>query len=491
VTADIGEKMHNFNPFQKAFGEITSSDLVVLKTLSEGWYAEYKQSQAGTSTIAKSISAFANTYGGWLFYGIVEDKKGQRTAEAFPGIPNSEVPQYEEWMTQAAARHLSPPAFFEHRILYGPEPAIGLPEGHAVIMVHVPPGNDAQYIHSSGRIYRRVADASDPTHETDRHFLDLLWKRGDDARARFRKYFEKERPDAEDVDKGCAYLKLHFFADPWGERSLESNLTFRKFAEIMNNPDPLPFDSTYTSATGFVARQTRDNDCWRNVFKWEYRPNCVQEITVPLTTSYIEGPEQVPIFLDGYDTRDGFSLECYQKQIRFVHVVDLSLLFELLLSIFQRLYDLNAADRAEWPLWMKAQLFGIKRHVPFLDTEDYLNFVKRYGFPVVQDNDAVIPYGLDPDSCIDVKPSKPEVPVPDDLPERFQFSVTQAWATTFTIGRAFGIPTIAFGSDLDFASGDIADGVSVVTGNLLGMGKKAREAAALRRNRKKRTQARH
>jgi hypothetical protein len=458
-----------------------------LKATAEGWYAEYKQSQAGTPTIAKSISAFANTYGGWLFYGIAEDKKGQRTAGAFPGLPISEVPQYEEWMTQAVAIHISPPAFFEHRVLYGPEPAIGLPEDRAVIMIHIPPGNDAPYVHSSGRIYRRIADASDPTHETDRHFLDLLWQRGNDSRARFRKYLEKERPNSEEFDKGCAYLKLHFFVDPWGERGLNSKLTFKRFAEIMNNPDPLPFDSIYTSAMGFVARQTNNNDCWRNVFKWEYHSNCVQEITIPLITSYIDNPQQVSMFLEGYDTRDGFSRECYLKQIQNVYVADLSLLWDILLSIFQRLYDVHAADCSEWPLWMKAQLFGIKRHVPFLDTEDYLKFVKEYGLPVVQDNDAVIPSGLDPDACIEVRPSKSKVPAPDNPPERFFFSVVQAWVTTFTISRAFGVPAIAFGLDPD-SLGVTEDGYSKATDNLVGMGKKAREAANLRLQRRKREQ---
>jgi hypothetical protein len=223
---NVGESMHSFSPFQKPFDEITAADLQVLKITAEGWYVEYKQSQSGTSTIAKSISAFANTYGGWLFYGVEENKEGKRTAGAFPGIPISEVPQYEEWITQADALHVSPPAFFEHCVLRGPEPAIGLPVDRAVIMIHIPAGNDAPYVHSSGRIYRRVADSSDPTHESDRHFLDLLWQRGSDARARFRSYLEKERPNSEEFDKGCAYLKLHFFADPWGDRDLRSNLTF-------------------------------------------------------------------------------------------------------------------------------------------------------------------------------------------------------------------------------------------------------------------------
>jgi hypothetical protein len=481
--------MHSFNPFQKPFGEITAPDLGILKTLAEGWYAEYKQSQAGTSTIAKSISAFANTYGGWLFYGVAEDGEGNRTAGAFPGLPNSEISQYEEWLTQAVAQHLSPPAYFEHRVIDGPEQSIGLPEGRSIIVIHVPPGTDAPYVHSSGRIYRRVADASDPKHETDRHFLDLLWQRGKDTRAKFKNYLEKERPDAGEFDKGNGYLKLHFFADPWAQRGLRSDLTFRRFAEIMKNPDPIPFDSAYTSANGFVARQIINNDCWRNIFKWEYQSNCVQEITIPLVSSYIESPHQVRIFLEGYERRDGFSAEWNLKHVQNVHIVDLSLLWELLLAIFQRLYDLQEADCLEWPFWMKAQLFGIQRYVPFLDTEDFLVYIREFGFPVVQDNDAVIPSGLEPDSCIEVKPSKSEGESRDRAQDRLGFSIIQAWVTTFTIARVFGIPPIAFGLDADSSSEGFEAAIPEVTKNLIGMGRNARQVADLRFKRNKRETA--
>jgi hypothetical protein len=69
------------------------------------------------------------------------------------------------------------------------------------------------------------------------------------------------------------------------------------------------------------------------------------------------------------------------------------------------------------------------------------------------------------------------------------FSIMQAWITTFTIGRAFGVPAIAFGSDIDSGSGETDESFSVVTDNLLKMGKKARDAAKLRLQRKNRERA--
>ena len=38
------------------------------------------------ASIAKSVSAFANTYGGWLFYGVNEKSKSGAAAGEFVGI---------------------------------------------------------------------------------------------------------------------------------------------------------------------------------------------------------------------------------------------------------------------------------------------------------------------------------------------------------------------------------------------------------------------
>src|SRR5271166_1900473 len=75
-----------YSPFSRDVDELQTSDLTVLKTVPEGWYIEYKEMFPDQGSVAKSFSAFANTYGGWLFYGIQESPDGKRLAGAFPGI---------------------------------------------------------------------------------------------------------------------------------------------------------------------------------------------------------------------------------------------------------------------------------------------------------------------------------------------------------------------------------------------------------------------
>jgi hypothetical protein len=71
------------------------------------------------------------------------------------GIPIDSVPQAEEWLRQAATDSVSPSPQFEHVVLCGPSPEIGLAEGRAIIVATVPQGNNSPYLHQSGRIYRR------------------------------------------------------------------------------------------------------------------------------------------------------------------------------------------------------------------------------------------------------------------------------------------------------------------------------------------------
>ena len=61
-----------FTPFDKAFDDISVGDLDGLMEVGEGWYVEYKSQLPNTRVLAKSLSSFANQYGGWLFLGVAE-----------------------------------------------------------------------------------------------------------------------------------------------------------------------------------------------------------------------------------------------------------------------------------------------------------------------------------------------------------------------------------------------------------------------------------
>jgi predicted HTH transcriptional regulator len=116
-----------YSPFQKPISDLEAADLDVLKDVNEGWYVEYKREVSKAPDIAKSISAFANTYGGWLFYGIEEKSKSEPVAGSFPGVARAELDSALQRVRQAVATHVNPSPHFDTKLVWGPHDPIGLP----------------------------------------------------------------------------------------------------------------------------------------------------------------------------------------------------------------------------------------------------------------------------------------------------------------------------------------------------------------------------
>jgi len=70
---------------------VQTADLIALRDVSEGWYVECKQESVKADVLAKSLSALANTYGGWFFLGIEEVSKEHPVAGTFRGITHDEI----------------------------------------------------------------------------------------------------------------------------------------------------------------------------------------------------------------------------------------------------------------------------------------------------------------------------------------------------------------------------------------------------------------
>jgi len=99
----------SYSPFGKEWSLLQTSDLARLRSVEEGWFVEYKrESIKAADKVAKSISSFANTHGGWLFYGIEEESKQNPVASKFLGIPEREVENLLQRIRQGLNSHLQP-----------------------------------------------------------------------------------------------------------------------------------------------------------------------------------------------------------------------------------------------------------------------------------------------------------------------------------------------------------------------------------------------
>ena len=69
-------------------------------------------------------------------------------------------------------------------------------------------------MHNDGRIYRRIADSSDPKPETDRSRLDLLIERGKTARSRLADRVTRIPTVSKGEENQC-YIHLSIISDPY------------------------------------------------------------------------------------------------------------------------------------------------------------------------------------------------------------------------------------------------------------------------------------
>lgn len=394
--------MQSYSPFDKPLGDITAADLNALKSTPEGWYIEYKSQFPDGASVAKSLSAFANSYGGWLFYGIQESADKSRCAGLFPGIPADQLPLYEQKLRQAASGQVSPAPYFETRVVKGPDDAIGLTADRGILVVYIPSGKNAPYVHSSGRIYRRIADSSDPVAETDRHFLDLLWTRGKESRRAFSK-FVRRKPEISESESSVSFVRVLLFPDPWRERAIRSHMDFSTFAEIMKKQD-LPFDNVFTSSSGYIARQTARNDPNNLVLTWRYYFDCTSEVFIPMNSFQFRDIEKARDFLGGYEHADAFVNFCTTAGFTHGTILDLSILLLALTAISKRRLELYQQGGFFDGDFFKAHLHGMWRKIPFIDVIEMISFITEYGIPVVQHDRTFAPAGDQPDTCFKFQP---------------------------------------------------------------------------------------
>lgn len=158
----------NYSPFSnvKNIIEISSlqySDLQVLSSLTESYSIEYKSEfndKFKAEKLPKTISAFANSNGGWLFIGV--DDNGNIQDVDLTGV-------CEEDIYSIIGSRVSPIPTIYIAILYKDSN-----RNAGVIVIYTEEGKNTPYV-SNGTIYVRNGKESKPA---ERSTIDLLLKKG-------------------------------------------------------------------------------------------------------------------------------------------------------------------------------------------------------------------------------------------------------------------------------------------------------------------------
>lgn len=378
-----------YNPFSRELMEIDVKELSILREVAEGWYIEYKRERKPQKDIAKSLAAFANHYGGWIFYGVAQAPDGSNRAGSFPGISNEDVVLLVEHLRNATKDNINPSPYYEHRILNGPCDEIGLPKDRSIVVVLIPSGPDTPYIHSDGKIYRRIADSSDPKAEIDRFILDHLWQRRQQAHTKIKEFIEQTNITSKE-ESSTSYLDLFILPDPLGGSGQRTKLSFERFSDILGKGFEKgissPYNNFYTMPDGFVARQIygtnnphRLNNTFRhygNGFSWItllFSSTVTSEIR-----SLIEGYKHVDEFIKTVADYDG-------------SIIDVNHLLFLVIASFGQHKKLMIEGGIKGPLYAKVGIHNVWRRIPFLDAEEYHLLIAKNGLPVIQFEDAFIP----------------------------------------------------------------------------------------------------
>lgn len=423
-----------YSPFQTAFDSLTSADLECLGESAEGWYVEYKRELPNAGAIAKSISALANTYGGWVFYGVEEKSKDDPVAGAFPGLAASDAGAALQTIRQAVANHMNPAAHFDVRIIEG-EGRSALAIGRVIICVRVPPSHIAPHVHKTGHIYRRVADGSEPRPENDRHLLDQLFRRGDEVRKMTADWLDRD-PEFSKAESEYPYARLMLMADPWLQEDPWLDIGTKEMKEVFNSTPTLvsgvPFDTLYTSSRGYVARQINTNDPHHLGLTWRLRESLVSDVIIPLNFVDCEDLTQLAEYLSGYEEGDRFVRLLRTRNHRTPRVVDLNIVFNLLVGLVET--QRRILRHAGWkkPFYAKIRLLNTWRTLPFLDIEGVLDEFDQHGIPMCLDGTATFPVGSDPDSVVPISTFENA-----DEPYRI---ILQAMEIFQLIARPLGLP---------------------------------------------------
>lgn len=389
---------HRFNPFGKATKQIQTSDLGCLKQVTEGWYVEYKREVVNAKAIAKSISAFANTYGGWLFYGIDEESKENSVAGSFPGVENGALDQELQKIRQAVANSMNPACHYECITLAGPCPELELPEGRSIIVIEVPESKKAPHIHSSGVIYRRVSDGSEPLPEKDRYSIESLFEKSKKIATSYEDWHDTD-PEFSEIEESVTYVRLMIQPNLWESPNTEFQLTTSKIRQIFGKAKGkisfINYDTIYPSASGVIARHCGTNDHNLYGLTWHIYRDLSGDIIIPIN-KYSGSRLEIASHLARYNFAESFLSRIATDNGTNVKVADLNALFNIITSIVELQRSIQTEAGWDSGFFIKTKLLNAWRTVPFLDIAHFANNIQLHGLPMCLRKTVTSPPGSAP-----------------------------------------------------------------------------------------------
>lgn len=134
----------------KEWGQLTAEDIQIAISeidIDESFFFEFKSDKESTKKLTKEVSAFSNTFGGYIFIGVTDDKIIENCTE-----------WNEQRIHTTIHDSVTPtPSFDVKRFVC---------DGKTVYVVRVNEGAEPPYITTQGKIYERLSSGSFPVNDS-------------------------------------------------------------------------------------------------------------------------------------------------------------------------------------------------------------------------------------------------------------------------------------------------------------------------------------
>lgn len=381
-----------YNPFDKPIGtKLTPDDLQLLitRSVSEGYFVEYKSQMLTNEKIAKSIAALANTYGGWYFVGVDADRT-HNVATNISGFSLAACADPIATVRDISKSRISPTPIFYPQV-------VNITNNLVVLVIYVPEEQDTPFITSDGKIYRRVADSSDPMPEKDRYAVDRLYDRQRQHAKQFERFFHNS-PTRYSNDQ-LAWLTLVLSPYPSGLIDRYSVLYPENVEQLfLHSQQPidlyigeqligntiLSFTSVQPTNDSLILRQVVPTHVAFYSLTLELFVDGSAKIEIPIplvdllsTSNELENFKSVHV-------KEALQQFIDAQSAHLINFFNIGQLWKAMYSLLSFYLNWLESDISLIPeIKFAFRLRNVRRCVPLIDMDEWGTHVKRFGLPVL------------------------------------------------------------------------------------------------------------
>ncbi|EMO5083796.1 helix-turn-helix domain-containing protein [Pseudomonas aeruginosa] len=393
--------------YETPLNDINEDDLDQIKHLEEGWFIEFKSNFTDTSKIAKSISSFANTYGGLIIIGVQEAPKGRKFGSYSP-LSEDEAEATIARLRDAAVSHIQPCPFFVSRKIKSPDSS-DHDEKKWIVIVKVPKSDRAPHLHSSGAIYTRKGDSSSPTTLTDQGLLERLWSdRAQKTREIENRIKFLHKQSSSSIPKIDIFITKTLDSKP---KDPDDYLKFDKFLETASRrhlPSAQPiFNTFYPLERSYVARRI-ENSPEATGIMWEYDWDwSIHHIQIPLPchewdgekfNESILGNERVESLKETPSLRNKLP---NQKTL----IIDTTPVLLIISILFFMVFKIQKIENNNSKLRINMKVSSVRNAAIYSSLPEFKKQIEELGIPIIYRDIGFFNDSMNPDRWLEFDPT--------------------------------------------------------------------------------------